>query len=88
MEFQCYNSKDKFILNNSLTKINIKDIKKVNLCEFKTDNNKSINNNNKIILYHFILFANEDTFEVYASEKEELINKWVYILNFFINNNL
>ena len=87
-EFQCYNSKDKFILNNSLTKINIKDIKKVNLCEFKTDNNKSINNNNKIILYHFILFANEDTFEVYASEKEELINKWVYILNFFINNNL
>jgi hypothetical protein len=38
------------------------------------------------ILYHFILFSNDDNFEIYASEKEDLINKWVYILNFFINN--
>ena len=88
LEFQCYNSKDKFILNNPLSKINLKDIKKVNLCEFKIDMNNSKINNNKIILYHFVLYANEDTFEVYASEKEELINKWVYILNYFITNNI
>ena len=88
LEFQCYNSKDKFILNNPLSKISLKDIKKVNLCEFKIDMNNSKINNNKIVLYHFILYANEDTFEVYASEKEELINKWVYILKFFITNNI
>lgn len=78
-EFRSYVSKEKFImLHKPTVKILLKEIKTVTLVviegEFKCN-----------IFYFMMTFNKKDTYEVYGSENEEIINKWVVVLNYMIN---
>ena len=85
-EFRIYNSKEKYItLQNPMEIIKYEDMKKA--CYIDFDNkNKIEKKKNKKNKKYFLIYLKEEKFEIFASEKEEIIIKWVSIINYFIPN--
>ena len=90
-EFRIYNSKEKFItLQNPMKVIKYKDIKKACYVEFEKmfshlKNGLENEGNEKKDYFYFLIYLNNEKFEIFSSENENIIIKWVSIINYFIS---
>jgi hypothetical protein len=41
--------------------------------------------NNKKDYFHFLIYFNNESFEIFSSLKQELIEKWVSLINYLID---
>ena len=90
-EFRIYNSKEKFItLQNPMKVIKYKDIKKACYIEFdkmisNLKNGLENEGNEKKDFFYFLIYLQNEKFEIFSSENENNIIKWVSIINYFIS---
>ena len=89
-EINIYASKEKFItLQNPLQTFLYKNMNKSCLVEFELGkkNNKHLTPtfNKKKDPFHFMIYFKNETFEILSSENEELIGKWVTLINYLID---
>ena len=101
-EFKYYQTKENFItLQKAVNEIEFTAMKKVSLITFENDGNITDNSKkfsikstkkNKVLYNFIIIYSTEygDNYEIFASENEEIVNKWVAVINYFIDslNNL
>ena len=101
-EFKYYQTKENFItLQKAVNEIEFTAMKKVSLITFENDSTISDNSKkfgmkntkkNKCLYNFIIIYSTEygDNYEIFASENEEIVNKWVAVINYFIDslNNL
>lgn len=97
--FKIYHTKEKFIsLQNPIVSIEIAKIKKVSMISFNTD--KTVNDytykfpvklkyiKKKNRTNFIIVFSNEgnkDGYEIIASDNEEIVIRWVSLINYCID---
>ncbi len=91
IELRIYTSKQKFI--NSQIPIHVYKFNKMKrACLVDFDNNRKSNTfdtpafKKKHDPCNFMIYFKNESFEVFGSENEELIEKWVTIINYFIEN--
>ena len=91
LELRIYTSKQKFI--NSQIPIHVYKYNKMKrACLVDFDNNRKSNTfetpafKKKHDPCNFMIYFKNESFEVFGSENEELIEKWVTIINYFIDN--
>ena len=93
IELRIYTSKQKFI--NSQIPIHVYKFNKMKrACLVDFDNNRKSNTfdtpafKKKHDPCNFMIYFKNESFEVFGSENEELIEKWVTIINYFIENSI
>ncbi len=93
IELRIYTSKQKFI--NSQIPIHVYKFNKMKrACLVDFDNNRKSNTfdtpafKKKHDPCNFMIYFKNESFEVFGSENEELIEKWVTIINYFIENTI
>ena len=89
-EINIYASKEKFItLQNPLQTFLYKDMNKSCLVEFdlgkKSNKNLTPTFHKKKDYFHFMIYFKNETFEILSSESEELIGKWITLINYLID---
>ena len=87
-EIKIFASKEKFItLQNPIQIFYYNQMKRSSFIEF--DNGKKDYNtfefNNKKDFFHFLIYFNNESFEILSSLKQELIEKWVSLINYLID---
>ena len=87
-EIKIFASKEKFItLQNPIQIFYYNQMKRSSFIEF--DNGKKDYNtfefNNKKDYFHFLIYFNNESFEIFSSLKQELIEKWVSLINYLID---
>ena len=80
-QLKFFKNKKNYSLHNAYLILDLNSIKKVYLIEFS--NQEIIKKKEK--KYYYFLIYNYNNFYIFSNENEEIINKWVFILNYFIN---
>ncbi len=80
-QLKFFKNKKNYSLQNAYLILDLNSIKKVYLIEFL--NQEIIKKKEK--KYYYFLIYNYNNFYIFSNENEEIINKWVFILNYFIN---
>ena len=80
-QLKFFKNKKNYSLHNAYLILDLNSIKKVYLIEFL--NQEIIKKKEK--KYYYFLIYNYNNFYIFSNENEEIINKWVFILNYFIN---
>ena len=93
LELRIYTSKQKFL--NSQIPLHVHKYNKMKrACLVDFDSNRKSNTfetpafKKKHDPSNFMIYFKNESFEVFGSENEELIEKWVTIINYFIENSI
>ena len=87
-EIKIFASKEKFItLQKPIQIFYYNQMKRSSFIEFDNGKKdyKTFEFNNKKDFFHFLIYFNNESFEIFSSLKQELIEKWVSLINYLID---
>ena len=89
-EIKIFASKEKFItLQNPIQTFFYNQIKKSYFVEFENEKKifSTFEYNNKKNYSHFLIYFNNETFQIFSSLQQDLIEKWISLINYLIEQN-